>query len=381
MPPAFALAYIVVNLDPVLFRLGPLAVHWYGLAYVAAIALGLAVVQRWARRKGIKEEHLWPLALWTGVAGLVGGRLYFVIQQPNLFSGYLLQPLNIIAAWNGGMAFFGAIFAASATLFLLAPHYGLSRWLSLDGGALFAAVGQIVGRFGNLVNGDILGQALAPGPITVPAGVCAHAPCIASVGDRHFLPWAIIYLNPHSFAPLGVPFQPAPAYEMLANLVALAILWSLRYRLPNKLPGLFFTLYVALYAVGQFVVFFLRGSEPMTPFLGISVLKQAQWTAVFTFVAALVLAGVVRSFSRPWPDALSQKLPHIGGSMSGSMTNHSGASDRADGLGTGEHRRSVDVPAGHTLPPWTPTQATEGRLRNMFLVVPPPARSQPDEDE
>jgi phosphatidylglycerol---prolipoprotein diacylglyceryl transferase len=294
-----SLAYIVINLDPVLCRLGPFAIHWYGLAYVVAIALGLWVVQHWARHEGIPEEQLWPLALWTGVAGLVGGRLYFVIQQPNLVSGYLLRPLNIIAVWDGGMAFFGALFAASATLFLLAPRYGLNRWLVLDGGALFAAVGQIIGRFGNLVNGDILGQALTSGPIAIPAGVCAHAPCIASVADRHLLPWAIVYLNSHSFAPLGVPFQPAPAYEMLANLVALAMLWPLRYRLPNKVPGLFFTLYVALYAVGQFLVFFLRGSEPITPFLGISVLKQAQWTAVFTFIAALVLAFLVHSFSFP----------------------------------------------------------------------------------
>lgn len=374
------LAYIVINLDPVLFRLGPLAVHWYGLAYVVAIALGLAVVQRWARREGIKEEQLWPLALWTGVAGIVGGRLYFVIQQPNLVSGYLLRPLNIIAVWNGGMAFFGAIFAASATLFLLAPRYGLSRWLVLDAGALFAAVGQIVGRFGNLVNGDILGQALASGPISVPAGVCAHAPCIASVADPHLLPWAIVYVNPHSFAPLGVPFQPAPAYEMLANLVALAILWPLRYRLPNKLPGLFFTLYVALYAVGQFFVFFLRGTEPMTPFLGISALKQAQWTAVFTFVAAVVLAFLVRSFSHPWTPALSQTMPLSRGSTSGSMTSHSNTPGTGDRLGTGQDRRPVDVPAEQVLPPWTPTRATDGRLRNVFLVAPPPVRSQPDED-
>ena len=373
-------AYIVINLDPVLFRLGPVAVHWYGLAYVVAIALGLWLVQRWAQHEGIQEEKFWPLVLWTVGAGLVGGRLYFVIQQPNLVSGYLLHPLNIIAAWNGGMAFFGAIFAASATLFLLAPRYGLNRWLVLDGGALFAAVGQIIGRFGNLINGDILGQALSARPITVPAGVCAHAPCIAAVADRHLLPWAIVYLNPQSFAPLGVPFQPAPAYEMLANLVALAILWPLRYRLPNKLPGLFFTLYVALYAVGQFLVFFLRGSEPITPFLGVTVLKQAQWTAVFTFLAAVVLGFLVCSFSSPFPFAGSQTLPQMRRSSSERRSNHEDATDGVDLPGSGEYLRLVAVPTEQELPPWTPAHATHGRLRNVFLVVLPPTLSRPSND-
>lgn len=65
-------AYIVINLDPVLFRLGPFAVHWYGLAYVVAIALGrLWVVRRWAQHEGIQEEKLWPLALWAAGAELV----------------------------------------------------------------------------------------------------------------------------------------------------------------------------------------------------------------------------------------------------------------------------------------------------------------------
>src|SRR5215471_17955247 len=157
------LAYFVINIDPVLVRLGPIAIHWYGLMYVVAICAGMWVTQRFTRRMGIHDEQLWGLFVWTAIAGLIGGRLYFVIQQPDLVSNYLLQPMHIIAVWNGGMAFFGAIFAGTLTLFLLAPRYGLSRWIAIDGGALFAAVGQIFGRVGNLINGDILGQQLSTG--------------------------------------------------------------------------------------------------------------------------------------------------------------------------------------------------------------------------
>ncbi|HLY31499.1 MAG TPA: prolipoprotein diacylglyceryl transferase, partial [Ktedonobacterales bacterium] len=295
-----ALGYIVLNIDPILLRIGNLAVHWYGIAYAVAISIALWVIFRWAHAQGIGENQIWPLFLWTAAAGLVGGRLYFVVQQPNLVSNYLLNPINIIAVWNGGMAFFGAIFLGSLTLFLLAPRYGLSRFLALDGGAVFAMVGQIFGRFGNVINGDILGYAVS-GPISVPAGVCAQSPCVSYVSDPHILPWAIVYLNQNSFAPQGIPFQPAPIYEMLMNIAILALLWPLRLALPKIRAGLLFTAYFALYGLTQLIVFFFRGSEPITPFLGIAIFKQAQWTGIVVMLAAIPLYYAVRRFSAPWP--------------------------------------------------------------------------------
>lgn len=302
------LGYIILNIDPVLFRLGALAVRWYGLMYVVAIAIGLTVILRWARKMGLHEDQVWGLFIWAAIAGLVGGRLYFVIQQPDLVQNYLLKPINIIAVWNGGMAFFGAIFLASLTLFLVAPRYGVDRWLVVDGGALFGAIGQIFGRFGNIINGDILGYQ-AGQVVTPPQGLCLNAPCISYVSDPHVLAWAVVYLNPNSFAPQGIPFQPAPVYEILLNLVALAILWPLRLALPHIKTGVFFAFYLALYAISQFVVFFYRGTEPITPFLGINTLKQAQWTAIFFFLGAFVVLALARRFGISWPFSEQRPVP------------------------------------------------------------------------
>src|SRR5260221_10636748 len=91
------LAYLILNIDPILVQLGPLAVHWYGLAYVVAIVIGGIVLLRWTRREGIHDDQTWSLFIWAAIAGLAGGRLYFVIQQPHLVDHYLLQPRNIIA--------------------------------------------------------------------------------------------------------------------------------------------------------------------------------------------------------------------------------------------------------------------------------------------
>ncbi len=305
----FSLDYFVININPIALQIGKISIHWYGIAYVAAIAVGLLAILRYADSLGVSREYIWRLFIWTAIAGLVGGRLYYVIQQPNLLTGYIEKPINIIAVWNGGMAYFGAIFLATPTIMYFSHKYGLSPWLALDIGGLFGAVGQMFGRFGNLVNGDIVGYPVAR--VYAPPTVCVHAPCIAYVANSHVLPWATAYINAGSFIQqLGIPYQPAAAYEMIINLIALAILWPLRLILPKHIKaGAFFCLYVAMYSIGQFIIFFAR-SNIFVSFLGIDTLKQAQWTGIITLIAiALFYWYVVRRFSHTWQYNHTQPMP------------------------------------------------------------------------
>lgn len=297
--PAFssALSYIVINIDPV-FTIGPLAIHWYGVAYVVGISIGLWAILRYAQRLGLDPEIVYKIFWWAALGGLIGGRLYFVIQQPNLVNDYLKNPINIIAVWNGGMAFFGAIFLGIATVAFVAWRKKIPIWLALDIAVFFAAVGQIFGRFGNLVNGDILGY--QAGNPSIAPDACTNAPCVAIVSAPHILPWATVYVNPHSFAPLLTPFQPAAAYEMLMNLILLAILLPLLLRLPRIKMGLVSLVYLAGYAITQIVVFFFRGSEPITPLLGITVFKQAQWTGIIVLILLIPYYFLIQRTSRPW---------------------------------------------------------------------------------
>ncbi|MGO8949941.1 MAG: prolipoprotein diacylglyceryl transferase [Ktedonobacterales bacterium] len=384
--PHLALAYFIINIDPIAFYLGPVAVHWYGIMYVVGISIALWVLLKYTARQGIHEDQVWGIFIWTVIAGLIGGRLYFVIQQPNLVQNYLLRPQNILAVWNGGMAFYGAIFAGGVTLFLLAPRYGIDRFLAIDCGALFAAVGQIFGRVGNIINGDILGAAASNGPVNIPGQICAHAPCIAYVADSHIQPfWSVVYLNPHSFATPGIAYQPAPVYEILFNLIVLAILWPLRYRLPSIKTGYFFALYLALYSASQFLVFFARSTEPTTPFLGIDVLKQAQWTAVAGILLAGLLFLAAQRYSHPWthsalnPTPWDQTTapslpPHIPGlSVSEARRRSTRSIDtksqQAQMSGVNGIRQSTPADA---LSSWEPTRPQAGSLRNVF-----PAGSEP----
>src|SRR6266571_5236482 len=160
--------YIYINIDPIIFHIGPISLHWYGLMYALAI-----------------------------IFGLIGGRLYFVVQQPDFVSHYLAQPQHILATWEGGMAFYGAIFLVIPTLIWRARVERLNPLVLIDAGVLFAAAGQIFGRIGNLINGDIIGY-----PST--------------------LPWSTVYQHPNSWACLNpatcnVPVQTAAGYELLTK--------------------------------------------------------------------------------------------------------------------------------------------------------------------
>src|SRR5438034_6166282 len=169
------LPYIYINIDPVFLHIGPLHLTWYGLMYVVAIIMGLWVIRGYTARMGISNEIKYRVLWWCIIAGLIGGRLYFVIQQPNFVSYYLANPQHILATWEGGMAFFGAIFFVIPVLFWRAKVERINPLVAIDAGVLFAAAGQIFGRIGNLINGDIIGY-----PST--------------------LPWSTVYQNPNSYA-------------------------------------------------------------------------------------------------------------------------------------------------------------------------------------
>jgi phosphatidylglycerol---prolipoprotein diacylglyceryl transferase len=271
--------YIYINIDPVIVHIGPLALRWYGLMYVVAILMGLLVIRGYTARKGISQDILYRVLWWCIVAGLIGARLYFVIQQPNFVSYYLANPQHILATWEGGMAFFGAIFFVLPVLFWRARVERINPLVMFDAGALFAASGQIFGRIGNLINGDIIGY-------------------------QSTLPWSTVYQNPNSFACLNpatcnVPVQPAAAYELLSNVVLLALLLFLAYRL--RRPGVLILVYLFGYVTTQFLLFFVRANDVVS-FLGLNWgLKQAQWTSLVVFILLIPLTFLVLRFSKPVP--------------------------------------------------------------------------------
>lgn len=253
---------IVINIDPVLLYIaGHPLVRWYGLMYVVGIVVGLRVAIPYALARGITEDDVWSIFWPTAIAALVGARLYYVAQSDPL--SYLPQPWRILAVWEGGMAFYGAIFAGVAAIIVTCWRRRLDFWKLLDVAALFAVVGQSFGRIGNIINGDILGY-----PTT--------------------LPWGFAYINPNSFTPeKGVPYQPAAVYELIFNILFFFVLWRLRFRF--KSSGLLFATWLVGYSLGQFLIFFVRDNTVL--YFG---LKQAQLTASVVLLACVPLVWYLR---------------------------------------------------------------------------------------
>ncbi len=223
--------------------------------YAVGIAGGVSVALPFARQRGLTDDDIWDAAWPTLLLGLLGARLYYVVQQP--LEPFLAEPWRILATWEGGMAFYGAIFGVIIGLVWVARAKGISVWHYLDVGSIFAIVGQAFGRIGNIINGDIVGA-----PTT--------------------LPWGFQYVHPGSFvADRTIAYQPAAVYELLFNIAFFAVMYPLRNRFK---PGVLSSLYLMIYSLGQFLLFFLR-TEPLVALN----LKQAQLTALVVFVAGALL--------------------------------------------------------------------------------------------
>ena len=253
--PMTHLAVIHINIDPIALQVGNFSVHWYGVMYVVSFALGFrfgALPHLVAR--GVDRADAERMLFWAIVAGLVGARLYFDVQQP--LDQFVQRPIDIIAVWQGGMDFFGALFGAVGIVAFRCWREKRSFWLFFDATVIFGVVAQPIGRIGNIINGDILG-----GPSN--------------------LPWATAYDNPRSFVPfteLGQAVQPAGAYEALCALGIGVLLFYLRRR--GVRVGVLGLTYVAAYAITHFFLFFVRQTEPI---VGLG-LKQSQWTCLAMLV-------------------------------------------------------------------------------------------------
>jgi len=221
---------ITININPVVFSIGALEVRWYGIMVVLAVVAVIALAVLEARRVGLSEEHIYSVALWGIIGGILVSRLLHVIDK---WDYYMANPRQIIGF--AGLTVYGAVLGALIAVLIYCWAKKLSFWQIGDVAAPGAILGQAIGRIGCFING------------------CCY-------GLPTSLPWSVAYTNPATFCPLGESFQPTQIYHMLWNLVGFGILWSLRRKL--KPQGSLFLFYLALYAAGDLSIRFVRVGEP-----------------------------------------------------------------------------------------------------------------------
>lgn len=245
--------------DPVAVHLGPLAVRWYGLMYLAGFALFWLLGRKRAADawRGITKENVEDL-LFYGVFGIIlGGRLgYCLFYQPSF---YLAHPLAVFEIWQGGMSAHGGLVGALVVMWIYSARRKLGFWNTVDFVAPLVPLGLMAGRIGNFINGELWGR---------PAS--------------SELPWAMVF--PQA-ADGGVPRHPSQLYEAgLEGLALFLLLWI--YSRKPRPCGRVAALFGIGYGVARFMSEFFR--EP-DAFLGLQALgfSRGQWLTL-----PLALAGI-----------------------------------------------------------------------------------------
>jgi phosphatidylglycerol:prolipoprotein diacylglycerol transferase len=259
---------ITIGMDPVVFHAGPFMLSWYNLFFMLAVLAGGWLGLREARRKGIDTEKMQALVVWGLLGGIVGARLFHVVDRWDLYAG---EPVRALYVWEGGLAVYGGLIGGVLAGLIYARLNGLPLWRTADAAAPGLILGQGLGRLACIPNGDALG---APTDV----------------------PWAFIYTNPATMVPpelLGTPLHPYPVYELVFDLALLGTLWKLRSTFETDGP-LFLT-YVGVYAVGRFLLTFFRTEQVW--FLG---LQEAQVVALVLLVLTLPLLSWRLQSKRPF---------------------------------------------------------------------------------
>jgi phosphatidylglycerol:prolipoprotein diacylglycerol transferase len=255
------------QIDPVALQLGPLAIHWYGLTYLAAFGLFmlLAILRlkhepyasitgpgAWSR-KDIEDM------LFLGVLGvIVGGRLgYVLFYKPEY---YLSHPLEIFFVWQGGMSFHGGMLGVIASQLWFAFSRLKPFWQVMDFIAPCVPTGLAAGRVGNFINGELWGRAADPS-----------------------LPWAMMF--PHPKAGM-IPRHPSQVYQfLLEGLLLFVIMWL--YGRKERKPAQVSAVFLIGYGTLRFIAEYFREPDEHLGILAFN-MTMGQWLCV-----PMILAGVL----------------------------------------------------------------------------------------
>jgi phosphatidylglycerol---prolipoprotein diacylglyceryl transferase len=224
------------EIDPVIFRVGPLAVRWYGLMWLSGFVAAWFIIRSLVRRRSLPldADGVSDLLFNCILGSVLGGRLGYVLFYNPLY--YLRHPLESFAIWEGGMSFHGGLLGVVVATFIFCRRRGLSMLLTGDILVTAATVGLGLGRLGNFINGELWGR----------------------VTD---VPWGMVF-------PGGgpLPRHPSQLYEaLLEGVVLFVVLWLLhRRRVAAGIP--FFTFFL-LYGAFRFTVEFFRQPDAHLGFL------------------------------------------------------------------------------------------------------------------
>ncbi|WP_294438225.1 prolipoprotein diacylglyceryl transferase [uncultured Slackia sp.] len=261
-------------LDPIAFQVGPFAVRWYGLAYIAGFICAFLVMANLAKRWKVRvdEDSFFTIVFAVIIGVILGGRLGYVLFYGDGF--YLEHPEKILAFNEGGMSFHGGLIGVLVGGMVAAKITRMPFLTLADMGCIGAAIGLFFGRCANFVNGELWG---APTD----------------------LPWGVVFGG----AAGEVARHPSQLYEaLLEGVIIFIVLFALSRKKPPLPRGTHFGLFLIMYGMFRFLIEFIREPDVQLGYLWGGWLTMGQLLSL-----PLVLAGIVILIY-----ALKMKLPQQG---------------------------------------------------------------------
>lgn len=258
-------AYITWSPDPEIFRIGSLAVRWYGLLFALSFVFGYIIMLRIFRKEGIPDKVLDVLTTYMVIGTVVGARLgHCLFYEP---AYYLANPFKILYVWEGGLASHGAGIGIVLVLLLFARTQKKPFLWVIDRVVIVVALAGFFIRMGNLFNSEIFGI-----PTT--------------------LPWGFLFERASNPAEALDARHPTQIYEGVTYLLIFLYLLWYYYRKDGKPAGGFlFGMFLILVFGMRFLIEFLK--EPQVGFEQTMALNMGQLLSIPFVIAGIFL--VIRS--------------------------------------------------------------------------------------
>ena len=250
-------------------HIGPLRLNAYGLMIALGVIVAIRIAGRRAESRGVgTTDDFSSIAMWAVPAGVIGGRVYHVITDYELFRG---QWIDAVKIWEGGLGIWGGVALGVLVGAWRARVRGLNAWAIVSCAVPAIAVAQAIGRWGNWWNQELFGR-----PTTLPWGL--------NISD---------YLTVKNGYSVDTLFHPTFLYESLGCLAMAFILIALEKRL-QPAPGRILAWYVMGYSALRFGIEGLR----IDPAHSAGGLRLNQWVSIGAFSAAALFVGITRLRSR-----------------------------------------------------------------------------------
>lgn len=250
-------------MHPIAFVIGSLTIRWYGVMIALSIAFSVIFAYRDSRRQGIDTDAVLDMAIAAVIGGILGARIGWIATSPDVL-WYLAHPLRILAIWEGGLSYFGAILGGIVAANWMIHRRKLRFWQMADIAAPLLALSFGIGKIGCWLNG------------------CCHGTATTS--------WLGVVFTDHlsECELLGQRVWPTQLFNSVSGFVVFAILLIV-VRNRHTYEGEVFVWYLYLYGAASFFVEFYRYIP--VHLLGLS---PNQWTALVIIPTAYIASRILR---------------------------------------------------------------------------------------